>query len=122
MSLAVLIGVGVLGGVGAVARFLLDTSVSRRVPGSAFPFGTLVVNLSGAFALGILAGSALGPDADALWTTGLVGGFTTFSTWMLESHRLAEEGRGGLAVLNVAVSLVLGVLAVWLGRRLAGGA
>jgi fluoride exporter len=121
MSLAVVIGVGLLGGVGAVARFLLDASVSRRLPGFAFPFGTLTVNLTGAVALGILAGSALGADAYRVWGVGLVGGYTTFSTWVLESHRLAEEDRGGLAVLNFAVSLVLGVAAVWLGRRLAGG-
>jgi fluoride exporter len=121
VSAAVVLGVGVLGGVGAVARFLLDGAVSRRA-GRAFPYGTLAVNLSGAVALGVLAGAALSGDAYKIWGAGLIGGFTTFSTWMLESHRLAEEGRGAMTLLNVAGSLVLGLAAVWIGRQLGGGA
>jgi CrcB protein len=118
MSLAVTIGVGLLGGLGAVLRFLLDGAVSRRL-GGAFPFGTLAVNLSGAVALGVAAGAALGDDAYDVWGAGLIGGYTTFSTWMLESHRLAAERRGGLAAVNMVGSVVLGVLAVWIGRQLA---
>jgi CrcB protein len=121
MSLAVVIGIGLLGGIGAVARFLLDGAVGQWL-GRTFPYGTLAVNLSGAIALGVLAGAAVDGDAYRLWGVGLVGGFTTFSTWMLESHRLAEEGRSVLTVLNVVVSLVLGVLAVWIGRQIGGGA
>jgi CrcB protein len=121
MSLPVVLGLGALGGLGAVLRFLLDGTVSRRL-GRAFPYGTLAVNLSGAAALGVLAGAAVQGDAYKLWGVGLLGGYTTFSTWMLESHRLAEEGRGGLTLINVAGSLVLGVLAAWLGRHLGGGA
>jgi CrcB protein len=121
MSLPVLLGLGALGGLGAVLRFLLDGSVSRRL-GRAFPYGTLAVNLSGAFALGILAGAAVQGDAYKLWGVGLLGGYTTFSTWMLESHRLAEEGRGALTAINVVASLVLGVLAAWVGRHVGGGA
>jgi CrcB protein len=118
MSLLVVLGVGALGGVGAVGRFLLDGEVSRR-RGRAFPFGTLAVNVSGSFALGVLSGLSLGADAYELWGVGLVGGYTTFSTWVLESHRLAEEGRGGLALLNFVASLALGVLAAWIGRQIA---
>ena len=121
MSLPVVLGLGALGGLGAVLRFLLDGAVSRRL-GRAFPYGTLAVNLSGACALGILAGAAVQGDAYKLWGLGLLGGYTTFSTWMLESHRLAEEGRGALTALNVVASLVLGVLAVWIGRHIGGGA
>lgn len=117
MSLAVLLGVGALGGAGAVARFALDGAVSGRV-GRAFPSGTLLVNLLGAFALGVLAGVALGASAYRLLATGLVGGFTTFSTWMLESHRLGEEGRLRLGALNLVGSLIVGLLALWAGRRL----
>jgi CrcB protein len=117
MSAAVLLGVGVLGGMGAVGRFLLDAAVARHV-GRAFPFGTLAVNLSGALALGVLTGAALGGDAYRLWGVGLIGAYTTFSTWALESHRLAEEGEGRLGALNFAASLVLGVLLAWLGREL----
>lgn len=113
------LSVGLLGGVGAVARFLLDGTIARRLT-RAFPFGTLAVNLSGAAVLGLLAGASLGDDAYRLWGAGLIGAYTTFSTWMLESHRLAEERQGGLAALNFAASLVLGVAAVGLGRRLGG--
>jgi CrcB protein len=118
MSVAlVAVGIGLLGGVGAVARFLLDGAVSARVAG-AFPFGTLAVNISGSFLLGLVVGAALSGDAYRLVATGAIGAFTTFSTWMFESHRLAEDGALGAAAVNVAGSLVLGVAAAWLGREL----
>jgi fluoride exporter len=110
-----LIGIGLLGGVGAVARFLLDGAVTERA-GDAFPWGTLAVNLSGAFALGLLVGVA--DDTYRLLGTGLLGAYTTFSTWMLESHRLGEDGRLRLGALNFALSLAAGVAAAWLGRHL----
>ncbi len=117
MSAAVLIGVGVLGGVGAVARFLLDGAIAARA-GRAFPWGTLAVNLTGAFALGVLVGAAVDDDPYRLAATGLIGAFTTFSTWAFESHRLGEDGQLRLGALNFAVSLALGVAVVWLGREL----
>ena len=119
MSVAVLAAVGALGGVGAIGRFLLDGAVGGRV-GGAFPFGTLAVNLSGAFVLGLLAGVALGTDAYREVGTGLVGGYTTFSTWALESHRLGEDGELRLGALNFVSSIALGVGAAWLGRALGG--
>jgi CrcB protein len=112
-----LLAAGLVGGLGAIARFLLDGAVARRV-GRAFPYGTLAVNLSGAFVLGALAGAALSGDAYRVAGTGLIGAFTTFSTWALESHRLAEDGQGALGALNFAASLVLGVALAWAGRRL----
>ena len=117
MSLGVLAGIGLVGGLGAIARMLLDGSVSARV-GRAFPWGTLAVNLSGAFVLGVLAGAAVSGDALRLAGTGFLGAFTTFSTWMLESHRLAEDGRGRLALANIAFSLAAGIAFAWLGREL----
>jgi CrcB protein len=117
VSLGVVLGAGALGGIGAMLRFLLDGAVTRRT-GGGFPFGTLAVNLSGALILGVLAGAALRGDAYEVWGVGLIGGYTTFSTWMLESHRLAAERRGLAAVVNVVGSIVLGVLAAWLGRSL----
>lgn len=111
------VGVGVLGGIGAIARFALDGGVARRVRGD-FPVGTLTVNLLGSLVLGVLTGAALSPRASLLAGTGLVGAFTTFSTWALESHRLGEDRRLGLGALNIAVSLVAGVLAAWAGRQL----
>lgn len=114
MSLVFWLGVGLLGGAGAVARFLVDGALTRRVAG-AFPTGILAVNLSGTLLLGILAGLALQADADRLLAGGL-GAYTTFSTWVYDSHRLDGEGRRGLAAANLVVSLVLGLAAVWIGR------
>ncbi len=117
MSLAVLVAVGLLGGAGAVARFLVDGAVSRRT----FPLGILAVNLSGTLVLGMLAGLALGAGADRLLAGGLLGAYTTFSTWVYDSHRLSGEGRRGLALANLVASLVLGLAAVALGRAVGAG-
>ena len=117
---ALWLAVGVLGGLGALARFLLDALVSSA-GGARFPLGTLLVNLSGALALGLLVGLALSGDAYLLTGTAVIGSYTTFSTWMLESYRLAEDGLRWLLWANVALSLVLGVGAAALGRLLGGG-
>jgi CrcB protein len=116
VSLPLVLGIGVFGAVGAIARFLLDGVVSARAS-SSFPWGTLVVNLTGAFALGFVTGKLSG-DAQLLVGTGLLGGYTTFSTWMFESHRLGEDGELRASVVNLLGSLILGILAVWLGRTL----
>lgn len=109
------LGVGVLGGAGALARFLLDGFIAARAK-SRFPLGTLAVNLSGALLLGLVAGLALHGDALLLAGTAVLGSYTTFSTWMLESHRLGEDGEDRLMAANVALSLALGIGAVALGR------
>lgn len=106
-----------LGGAGAVARFLVDRAVSRRTA-SPFPFGILVVNLSGALVLGFLAGLALDHRTAMLIGTGFVGSYTTFSTWMFQTQRLATDGRHRAAVANLAVSVVLGLAAAWVGAGL----
>lgn len=116
MSPFVLLAVGCVGGVGAIARLLIDGAVSDRV-GRQFPYGTLLVNLTGAFALGLLVGVALDKDAYRIAGTGLLGAFTTFSTWTLESHRLGEDGELALGVVNFALSLVVGVAVAWVGRQ-----
>jgi CrcB protein len=116
MTWPVVIGIGVLGGLGAIARFVLDGAVSGRLRGD-FPYGTLSVNLSGAFLLGALAGAAVSSQVNRLVGVGLIGAFTTFSTWALESQRLAEDGRIGLGAANFVVSLLLGLGAAWAGRR-----
>lgn len=120
MTALVVVGVGLLGGVGAMARFLLDGAVASRAA-SAFPLGTLAVNLTGALALGVLHGAGVGGDAQRLVGTGLLGAYTTFSTWSLESHRLGEDGRVGLGLANLLVSLALGLACVWLGDQLGAG-
>lgn len=105
---------GALGAVGSVARFLIDGEIGRRVRGD-MPWGTLTVNLIGALAIGICVGAGVDGDARFLAVGGLIGSFTTFSTWMFETQRLAEEGEERLAALNIAISVALGVLAVALG-------
>jgi fluoride exporter len=119
VSAGVLIGIGLLGGLGAVARFLLDGAVSRRVA-SPFPWGTLAVNLSGALALGVIVGAGVNGDALQLAAVGLLGAYTTFSTWALESERLGEEGLLRIGVLNFVASLAAGVTLAWLGMQLGG--
>jgi CrcB protein len=115
MSVLVWAGVMVIGGAGSVLRFYVDGIVAAA-SGRDFPYGTLVVNLSGAIILGLLAGLALGGDAALLAGTAAVGSYTTFSTWMLETQRLTEERQYRKAALNIMVSLVLGVAAAELGR------
>lgn len=115
MIVLVWLGVLVGGGVGATLRFLVDGAVGRRA-GRGFPFGTLAVNLSGAVILGVLSGLALPHDLSLIVATGTVGSYTTFSTWMLESQRLAEERQNRYAAVNVVASLVLGLAAAALGR------
>ena len=116
MTAPILVAVGLAGGAGALARFLIDGGVSSRL-GREFPFGTLAVNLSGSFALGVLAGATLHGDASRIAATGFLGGYTTFSTWVFESQRLGEDGQLGLGGVNFIVSLVLGVLLAWAGRH-----
>lgn len=115
MTVAVWVGVVLLGGAGAVLRLLLDRAVTTRVARS-FPFGTLVVNLTGALLLGFFAGLALSPQVALLVGTAFVGSYTTFSTWMLETQRLGEERQVTAAFANIAVSVVLGLAAAWLGQ------
>jgi CrcB protein len=119
MSLSLVLGIGLLGGLGAVARFVLDDAVSSRL-GRDFPFGTLLVNLVGAFGLGLVVGASLRADAYRLVGTGLIGSFTTFSTWTFESQRLGEDGQLGAGILNLVVSLALGLAAAWCGRAVGG--
>jgi fluoride exporter len=111
-------GVMVIGGAGSVARFLVDRAVARRAV-RPFPFGTLVVNISGAVLLGFIGGLALSPHAVLLAGTAFVGAYTTFSTWMLETHRLAEEHQLWPALANIVFSVVLGVAAAMLGQWMA---
>jgi CrcB protein len=114
-------GLTLLGGVGAVLRFLVDGAVSRRVA-RGFPYGTLVVNISGAAGLGLLDGLGLSRDATFLVGTGVFGAYTTFSTWVFETQRLAEERQMARAAGNVGISVLLGLaaaaLGLWIGGRL----
>lgn len=118
MSWVVWAGVALLGGCGALARFGLTLLVADRLHPH-LPLGTLAVNVSGAFLLGLLAGTSLGADGRLLLGAGALGAYTTFSTWMVETQRVAEAGKQRLAVANVLLSIVLGLGAVALGRFIA---
>lgn len=122
----VLIAAG--GAAGAVARYLVDVAVLERF-GGAFPLGILIVNLSGAFVLGVLAAfivdrGVLPADLRAPLLIGFLGAYTTFSTLMLDSWRLIEDGLPALGLVNLVASVVLGIVAVvgglWIGRTIAG--
>ncbi|MFV9673442.1 MAG: fluoride efflux transporter FluC [Acidimicrobiia bacterium] len=118
--------IGVMGALGALARYGVSGVVQRRWQ-TTFPVGTLVVNLTGAFGAGLLLGVVTGravPDL-ALVAAGIgfLGGYSTFSTWMVETVLAAESGgRSGVrrAAENVVVPMVGGVVAVWIGFVLGG--
>ncbi|HLB39299.1 MAG TPA: fluoride efflux transporter CrcB [Actinomycetota bacterium] len=112
------LAIAVAGAIGALARWGVGTWFGQRFP--TFPWGTLVVNVSGSFLLGLLfavlierAGGS--PTMRIALTTGLMGAYTTFSTFSLETFRLLEDGATGSAVANIGLSLVLGLGAVWIG-------
>ncbi len=116
----VLIAIG--GAAGAVARYLVDSAIAQRASG-AFPWGTIVVNVSGSVILGILF--ALAVERGALPASirgpvmiGFLGAYTTFSTLMLESWRLWEDGASALALANLVGSSVLGIVAIFAGLTL----
>lgn len=117
MSAGVWIAVALLGGLGATLRHVLDAAVARRTPHT-MPYGIFVVNVTGAFALGLLAGSGAGGDTLRIVGTGLLGAYTTFSTWMLQVHVMLRDGRRRAATTYLAGSLLVGLLALWGGRSL----
>jgi fluoride exporter len=93
---------------------------------ASFPAGTLVVNLTGSLLIGLLAGlaesrSLLGPEARLLLVTGLLGGYTTFSAFSLETLVLLRAGQTATAFATVALQVLLGVAAAWAGFALAMG-
>ena len=117
-----LLFIGVGGFVGAIARYLIDGVVSEAT-GAAFPWGTLVVNISGAFVIGMLFAlvierAALSPDLRGPLMIGFVGSYTTFSTLALESWRMFEDGAWMAAGANLVGSVLLGVMAVIAGLTL----
>jgi len=115
MTALVWLGVAVLGGAGAIARFLLDGVISGRA-GRDLPYGTFTINVTGAFVLGLLDGAAVTGTAATLAGTATIGSYTTFSTWMLETHRLRDDSEFRAAGANVAISLTVGLAAAALGR------
>ena len=121
MSQIILVGVGSF--LGGVLRYGLNTWVHRLLGGPWFPFGTLAVNVLGCLAIGFLTGIA------ESWTTfssqmrlfvfvGVLGGFTTFSAFALESYALARDTHQGAALVNIGLQVLLGLFSVWIGHAL----
>jgi CrcB protein len=109
----------VCAGIGAVARFVVDGLVQSRRR-TEWPLGTLAVNVGGCFMLGLLVGLHPPHRTTLILGTATSGSYTTFSTWMLETHRPAEDGERDVARQNFGVSLVAGLAAVALGRAIGG--
>jgi CrcB protein len=110
------------GAAGTIARYLLAGFI-YRLAGTAFPYGTLLVNISGCFILGFLVSLAdkkfiLGPDARILLMIGFCGAFTTFSTLIFESDNLLRNGQAVRAFANIFVSVILGLILFRVGSLL----
>lgn len=120
MTLGVLLATGAAGAVGTLLRFSVDGAVMRafRRP---FPLGTMVVNLSASLLLGLLVGLAASERAQTIVGVGLLGGYSTFSTWMLETRELVDERRSRWAIANLLVSVVGGVIGLVVGRAIGRG-
>ncbi|MBL8266946.1 fluoride efflux transporter CrcB [Steroidobacter sp.] len=108
------------GAIGSVARFKMSGWVLHQTPNWRFPAGTLAVNIIGCLIAGLLAGMAVKedvftPEARVFLFTGLLGGFTTFSAFGLETLLLLKRGEAAVALANVVVSIVVGLAVAWLG-------
>jgi CrcB protein len=115
--------VGLGGFCGASARYLLSGWVQRLSRQAVFPLGTFVVNMLGCLVIGWLGGlvvhrSLLGPQARLFILTGLLGGFTTFSTFSLETFNMLRDGQFTGAFANVAGQVILGLIGVFIGYKL----
>ena len=115
--------VGFGGLLGSVGRYLLSLLVTQWSGAARFPYATLVVNVIGCLAIGVVGGLAtradvLSPTLRLFLISGLLGGFTTFSAFGYETFLLGKDSLGAMALMNIAAQLVLGVGAVWLGHTL----
>ena len=118
---ALLVGTG--GFLGSVFRYALSGLVHRLAPFAAFPYGTLAVNVTGCLAIGVLCGltesrQIVGPDLRLFLLLGLLGGFTTFSTFGYETMALLRDSEQLRAATNVLMHVFAGLSAVWLGYSL----
>jgi CrcB protein len=119
-TLALWLGVGVIGGAASVARHVAQRAFAAG-PRAGLPLGTLAVNVSGSFLLGLLVGAGVGGDGYLLAGTAAIGAYTTFSAWMLDTRRVAGSSGLRRAAANILLGIALGLLAAELGRTLAGG-
>ena len=112
------------GGVGALTRYIAGAAIMRRY-GGLFPLGTLVINVTGSFLIGLLMTLLTETwNLDPYWrlalVVGFLGGYTTFSSFEYESYRAIRDGGQWLGFLNIAGSVLLGYLAVWTGAVIGG--
>lgn len=114
MSASMWVAISMLGGVGAVARTALDRAITYYHRG-VYPFGIFIVNMLGSFVLGVMTGVAVTSDSRLLLGTGFLGGFTTFSTWIVDSRRLMDARLRREALINIVASLVIGLFAAAAG-------
>ncbi len=119
-SIANLMLLGLAGAVGTVLRAGC-TAVAVRLFGPAFPWGTLAVNVAGSFVFGAIysyvRSRSLPTELDGVLLVGLLGGFTTYSSFAFQSVEMAESGRGPAAAAYVVATTLLGLAAVWAGLR-----
>lgn len=111
---------GLGGFIGSAGRYLIGGWVHGLMPFTSFPFGTLVVNVSGCFLIGLLGGlvearQLLGPDVRVFLFIGVLGGFTTFSSFAYETLALTRDAEFSRALFNIAAQVILGLGAAWLG-------
>jgi len=113
--------VGVGGFLGAIARYALGTYIGGRY-GVRFPLGTFVINVSGSFLIGLILTLLARTTASAYWRylipIGFIGAYTTFSTFEYETLRAIQDGQLMTGFLNIALSLVIGFIAVWAGAAI----
>ena len=115
-----LVYVGVGGFIGSIGRYLVTGAVYQIFPNSYFPIGTAVVNILGCFLIGFLSGltelrQLLSPELRIFLLIGLLGGFTTFSTFGYETIASLRTGEFVSALANVLIQVIVGLSAVWLG-------
>ena len=116
------VGLGSL--LGGVLRYALSNWIHRALDNPWFPYGTLAVNVTGCLMIGFLSGlaenrSVFTSEVRLFVFIGILGGFTTFSSFALETFSLARNTQDTAAVINIALQLVLGLLGVWFGNNLA---
>jgi CrcB protein len=122
MLQVLLVGAG--GFIGAILRYALGGWVHDMLNNASFPYGTLVVNAVGCLLIGFLSGlaesrSVIGPEARLFIFIGILGGFTTFSSFAYETFSLARDAQNLAAIVNVFAQVILGLIGVWFGNVLA---
>ena len=112
------------GGIGALARYVVGSAIAARI-GGRFPLGTLVINVSGSFLIGLLMTLFMErlqphPNLRLFLIVGFLGGYTTFSSFEYETFRAVQDGGKWIGLLNVVGSVALGYIAVWIGAAIVG--